>query len=156
MENLKIEELKKDLYIGELGEYWRDYDHGYISDIITEIADNHISTYYNDIWEQAKDNQEYIEEGLNEFGTPTDDNGNADLMRIFQQGIFLKNERDLYENLEDSLKNFMYDYIEKDLNIDEITEEQNDNLLDFDFEDNNKQLENLIEHINEILAESEE
>ena len=156
MEKLKIEELKKDLFIGDLGGNFRDYDNGYICDIITEIADNDVPIYCSDIWEQAKDNQEYIEEALSELGTPTDSQGNADLMRIFQQGIYLKNEREIYENLEDSLKYFMYDYIEKDLKINELTKEQNDNLLDWNFNDNNEQLENLIEHIDEILKESEE
>lgn len=156
MEKLKIEELKKDLFIGDLGGNFRDYDNGYICDIITEIADNAVPIYYSDIWEQAEDNQEYIEEALSKFGTPTDSQGNADLMRIFRQGIYLKNERNLYENLEDILKYYMYDYIEKELKIDEITENQNDNLLEWDFGDNNEQLENLTEHIEEILKESEE
>lgn len=155
MEKLKIEKLKKDLFIGDLGDNFRDYDNGYICDIITEIADNDVPIYYSDIWEQAKDSQEYIEEALNEFGTPTDIQGYADLMRIFQQGIYLKNEQEIYENLENSLKYFMYDYIEKDLKINELTEKQNDDLLDWDFNDNNEKLENLIEHIDEILKESE-
>lgn len=153
---MNLKELKNDLYIGDFGEYFRDYNEGYICDIITEIADNHIPIYYNDIWKKAPAYQNEIEEALQEFGTPTDRNGNADLMRIFQQGIYLFNERNIYENLEDSLKFFMYDYIEKDLNIKELTEEQNDNLLDWGFEDSNEELENLIEHINEILKESEE
>lgn len=156
MKKLKIEELKKDLYLGDYGEYFRDYDNGYICDIISEIADNEVPIYYSDIWEEAKENQEYIEEALLEFGTPTDNRGQADLMRIFQQGLYLKNEQNLYENLEESLKFFMYDYIEKDLNIKEITEEQNENLLDWNFEDNNEQIENLIEHIEEILKEESE
>lgn len=151
MEKLEIEELKKDLFIGDLGEYFRDYNNGYICDIIMEIADNKVPIYHNDIWEEAKNNQEYIEEALQEFGTPTDKTGNVDLMGIFQQGIYLKNERNLYENLEDILKYYMYDYIEKELKIDEITENQNDDLLDWDFSDNNEQLENLIEHIENIL-----
>ena len=45
----------------------------------------------------------------------------------------------------------MYDYVEKKLKIIELTEEQNDNLLDWDFWDYNEQLENLIEHIENIL-----
>lgn len=155
MENLKIEKLKKNLFIGELGKNFRDYSNGYICDIIAEIADNDVPIYYSDIWEQAKENQEYIEEALNEFGTPTDSQGHADLMRIFQQGIYLKNEQEIYENLENSLKFFMYDYIEKNLKINELTEKQNDDLLDWDFNDNNEKLENLIEHIDEILKESE-
>lgn len=156
MEKLKIEELKKDLFIGDLGEYFRDYNNGYICDIITEIADNKVPIYYNDIWEEAKNNQEYIEEALQEFGTPTDENGKVDLMRIFQQGLYYKNEQEIYNNLEDTLKFFMYDYIEKELNIKEITEEQNDDLSDWDFSDNNEQLENLIEHIENIFNKEEE
>ena len=156
MKNLKIEDLKNELFIGDLGEYLNDYNEGYIGDIITEIADNNVPIYYNDIWEEAKENQEYIEEALQEFGTPADIKGNTDLMRIFQQGIYLKNERDLYENLEDILKYYMYDYIEKILKLKEITEEQNDDLLDWDFSDNNEQLENLIEHIEDILNKEEE
>lgn len=151
MDKLKIEDLKKELYCGDFGECFRDYDNGYICDIITEIADNNIPIYNGDLWEKAKEYQYEIEEALREFGTPTDSNGNIDLMRIFQQGIYLFNERNLYENLEESLQFFMYDYIEKELKIQELTEEQNDNLLDWDFSDNNEKLENLIEHIENIL-----
>ena len=151
----KIEELKRDLFLGDLGKYFRDYDSGYICDIISEIADNNTPIYYNEIWEKVPDYQEDIEEALREFGTPTDSYGNVDLIRIFQQGFYYAYERNLYENLEDSLKFFMYDYIEKDLEIEEITEEQNDELLNWDFEDNNEQLENLIDHINETLKEEE-
>ena len=156
MENLKIKDLKNDLYLGDLGEYFVDYNNGYICDIITEIADNNTPIYYSDIWEMAKENQGYIEEALQEFGTSTDSNGNVDLIKTFQQGIYLKNERNLYENLEDILEYYMYDYIEKELNIEEITENQNDDLLDWDFSDNNEQLENLIEHIEKVINESED
>jgi len=153
---IKIEDLKNDLYLGDLGEYFRDYYNGYICDIITEIADNNIPIYDGDIWEEAKNNQDYIEEALSEFGTPTDNRGNADLTRIFQQGLYLKSERDLYENLEDILKYFMYDYIEEELKLNEITENQNDDLLNWDFSDNNEQLENFIEHIENILNKEKE
>lgn len=151
MEKLKIEDLKKDLYFGDFGDYFRDYNSGYIGDIITEIADNNIDIYNSDLMDWAKDNISYIEEALEEFGTPTNNRGQADFMRIIQQGQFLCNEQDIYSNLEDSLQFFMYDYIEKELKMQELTEEQNDNLLDWDFSDNNEQLENLIEHIENIL-----
>lgn len=145
MRKLKIEDLKKELYTGDLGEYFVDYDNGYICDIITEIADNNIDIYYYDLFEWAKNNFSYITEANEEMGTPTD------IIKQIQQGQYYANERNLYENLEESLQFFMYDYIEKYLNIKEITEEQNENLLDWDFSDNNEKLENLIDHINEIL-----
>lgn len=155
MKKLRIEELKNELYIGELGEFFVDYDNGYIGDIITEIADNKVDIYTSDLLEWAKGNYSDIEEALDEFGTPTDSNGKADFLKIIQQGQYYQNERDLYDNLEDTLKFYMYDYIEKELNIKEITEEQNDDLLDFDFSDNNEQLENLIEHIDEVMGTEE-
>ena len=151
MKKLKIEELKKELFAGDFGDCFRDYDNGYICDIITEIADSHVDIYNSDLLEWAKDNYSYIEEAIDEFGTATDSNGRADFIRCIMQGQFLAHEKDIYGNLEDSLKLFMYDYIEKELNILELTEKQNENLLDWDFSDNNEQLENLIEHINEVL-----
>lgn len=145
MKKIKIEDLKKDLFLGDFGEYFADYDSGYICDIITEIADNNVDIYYYDLFEWAKNNFSYINEANEELGTP------ADITKQIQQGQYYANERNLYENLDEILQFFMYDYIEKYLNIKEITEEQNENLLDWDFTDNNEMLENLIEHINEIL-----
>lgn len=157
METLRIEDLKKDLYLGDFGEYFNDYDNGYICDIITEIADNKVDIYNDDLLEWAKGNYSYIEEALDEFGTPTDSNGRADFIKIIQQGQYYANERNLYENLEDSLKFYMYDYIEKTLKVEKITEEQNDELLScFNFDDNNESLENLVEAINEIFTNEEE
>lgn len=144
---MKIEELKKDLYCGDFGDCLRDYDDGYICDIITEISDNKVDIYYYDLFEWAKNNFSYINEANEEMGAPND------IIKQIQQGQFLYNERNIFENLEDSLKMFMYDYIEKDLKILEITEKQNDDLLEWDFTDHNERLENLIEHINNILIE---
>lgn len=153
MELLKIEDLKKDLYLGDFGEYFVDYNNGYICDIISEIADNNVDIYNYDLIEWAKDNYNYIDDAVAEFGVDTQ---NFDFWGIIRQGQYLYNDNDLYENLEDSLKFYMYDYIEKTLNIKEITEEQNDNLLDFDFSDNNEELGNLIEHIDEVMETKEE
>lgn len=113
MKKLKIEDLKKELYCGDFGEYLEDYENGYICDIITEIAGNNIDVYNCDLMEWAKENTGYIEESLNEFGTPTNNRGQVDFMRIIQQGQYFYNEQNLYNNLEDSLKIFMYDYVEK-------------------------------------------
>lgn len=153
MEKLKIEELKNDLYLGELGDRFVDYNEGYICDIISEIADNNVPIYTNYIWKEASENSNYIEEALDEYGTPTDYHGKTDILRILTQGLYYKNECDLYDNLEDSLKFWAYNYIEYKLKIKEITEEQNDNLLDWDFSDHNKELENLIKHIDNIFEE---
>ena len=149
MENLKIEELKKELFTGDFGDCFWDYNDGYICDIITEIADNHIDIYNSDLLEWAAGNYSYIDEAMQEFGKPDD------FLQYIRQGQFLAYEQDLYNNLEDSLKNFMYTYIQDVLDVNEITEEQNDNLLDYDFSDNNDTLENLIYHIRETLNEED-
>lgn len=146
----KIEELKKDLFLGDLGEYFRDYDNGYICDIISKIADNKVDIYYSDLFEWAKYNFDIIQEANEEFGTPTD------ITKQIQQGQYLYNERDLYDNLEDIIKFYIYDYIEKDLKIEELTQEQVEEIEnEIDFTDNNEQLENIIEKVNEILKVEE-
>ena len=145
MKNLKIEELRKELNLGELGEYFIDYDNGYICDIITEIADNHIDIYTSDLFDWAKNYFSYIEEANTKLGTPTN------IEQQIQQGQFYYYQKNIYDNLEDIMLNYMYNYIENVLNIKEITENQNENLLDFDFNDNFEMLENLIDHINEVL-----
>lgn len=145
MKELKIEDLKKELYTGDLGEYFIDYDDGYICDIITEIADNSVDIYTQDLLDWVPDNYSYIEKANVEMGVP------KGFLNQIRQGQYYYYERNLYENLEDTLKNYMYNYIENILKVKEITEEQNENLLDWDFSDNNEKLENFIEHINEIL-----
>lgn len=145
MKELKIEDLRKELYTGDLGEYFIDYDDGYICDIITEIADNSVDIYTQDLLDWVPDNYSYIEEANIKMGVP------KGFLNQIQQGQCYYYERNLYENLEDTLKNYMYNYIENILKVKEITEEQNENLLDWDFSDNNEKLENLIDHINEVL-----
>ena len=153
MELLKIEDLKKELYTGDYGDCFCDYDDGCICDIIAKIADNHIDICNSDLLDWAKGNYSYIEESISEFGI---DSKNFNFFELIQQGQYLYNERNLYDNLEDSLKFFVYTYIKNVLKIEEITEEQNDDLLDFDFNDNNESLENLIEHIENIFQKTEE
>ena len=145
MKELKIEDLRKELNLGELGKYFVDYDNGYICDIITEISDNHVDIYTSDLFDWAKNYFCYIEEANTELGTP------KDILQQIQQGQFYYYEQNIYNNLEDIMLNYMYNYIENVLNIKEITEEQYDDLLDFDFNDNNEMLKNLIDHINEVL-----
>lgn len=155
MEKIKIEDLRNELYLGDYGEDFINYKEGYICDIITEIADNNVPIYNSEIWSQAVENSNYIEEALQEFGTPTDNNGQVDLIKIFQQGLYYKNEQDVYENLEEILKNWMYNYIEYDLKIKELTDQENENLLNYDFTDHNSTLEDLVEHIEESLKGEE-
>ena len=146
MKKFNIKNLMSELCTGDFGERFCDYDKGDIGDIISEIADSEVDIYYSDLLDWAKGNVNYIEEATAEFGHP------GSFFKELQQGQFYAYEQDLCKNLEDSLKLFMYNYIFYTLKIEEITEEQNDELLsNYDFTDNNNALEDLIEHINEIL-----
>lgn len=151
MEKLKIEDLKEGLNIGYFGDCFCNYNCGYISDIVSEIADNNIDVYYANLFAWATNNTTYIEEALQEFGEPRRKDNTIDFIKIIQGGQYYAYERELYDNLEDNLKFFMYDYIEKILKLDEITEEQNKQLLNWDFADNNEKLEHLIKHIKEAI-----
>ena len=147
---LKIEDLKKDLFIGEFGEDFINYSDGYICDIIMEIADNNVDIYTQDLLDWVPDNYSYIDEANQELGVPDD------FIKQIQQGQYYFYERNIYEHLEDILKYYMYDFIENNLDIKEITEEQNERLLDFDFNDDNELLENLLDHATKALEEEED
>lgn len=121
-ELLKIEELKNDLNLGDYGEDITNYNSGYISDIITEIADNNVDIYNNDLMEWAKGNTYYIDRAVDELGRPDT------IEDEIRQGQYIAYQEDLYNNLEDILKYWAYDYIENKYNITELTEEQNDEI----------------------------
>lgn len=146
MRKLKVNELKEqnEKYLN-LGVQITDFDNGYISDIISEIATNNVDIYTSDLLDWAKDGINYIEEAIAEFGTSND------FLGMIRQGQYLAFEQELNTDIETMLLYFMYDYIEK-MGIEEITEEQQDKLEnDFDFEDINEKLENLIEYIKDVF-----
>lgn len=151
---LKIEDLKNDLFLGELGEQITEYDNGYIGDIITEIADSNVDIYNDDLMEWAKGNTSYIEDAIREFGTPEDSNGHPDFMKLIMQGQYYMYEQDLYNNIEDILKYWAYDYIENKYNITELTEEQNDEIEFYNYTnvDRLEEIEGMIEGIFESEA----
>lgn len=153
MEKLKIEELKNDLFLGDLGEYLQDFDSGYLCDIMTEIADNNVDIYYSELFKWAADNYGYIEEAADEFGQPTNSRGKFDFIKLIQQGQYFAYEQELYENFKDIVLNRLYNYIVSNLGITEITEEQNDEILALNINDNDELLENLFEELDNIFNE---
>ena len=147
---MKIEELKKDLYLGDYGEEITNYSSGYVGDILTEIADNNVDLYNYDLFEWAKNNFSIIEEANEEMGI------NPDITKQIQQGQFYSYQRELYENLEDIMKYYVFNYIQKALGIEEITEKQLDELeFEIDFTDNNEELENINDKIENIFNNEE-
>jgi len=145
MEKFKIEELKKNLFLGDYGNQFSYYDNGYICDIITEIADNNVDIYTSDLLDWLKSNYEIVEEANDMLGTP------KDIIAQCQQGQYYQNERDLYENLIDIITFRIYEFIEKDLDIHELTKKQIDEISFLNLDDNNEQLENFFDEVKEIL-----
>lgn len=147
---MKIEELKKDLFLGDFGDQFEGYNSGYIGDIITEIADNNVDIYNSDLLDWLKNNYSIVEEANDMMGTP------SGIIEQCQQGQFYQYEHDLYENLVDIITNRIYQYIEEEFDIHELTDEQIDEISYLNLDDNNKRLEDLFNEVKEILEKEEE
>lgn len=81
----------------------------YISDLLTEIADNHIPVYDNEIWNEAQEIQEWVEETIEENRGLIKN----DLIQTFQYAIFRYNELGLYANLNTIIYNLALLYLDK-------------------------------------------
>lgn len=125
----------------------RDYNRGYICDIITEIADNNVDIYTYDLFEWAKCNYDLIEEANKEFGT------NEDILVQIRQGQYLAYERELYDNIEDLIELGILDNLEEE----EISDKVYERIQDIASEkDNNAQLEDYIDEIQQMIEEEKE
>lgn len=146
-----IKELREEqnLYLGDYGEYLVDYNSGYICDCINEISANNVNTYNDDLLKWCKYNSEYVKRAIDEFGL---DSRNFDFFELLRQGQYIQIEDELYSNLDDILTNWIINYIEYDLDIKELTDEQTEQVEDlFNKYDNNDELEYIIEQIKEIF-----
>ena len=153
MKTLKELREEQSLCLGDYGEYLVDYNSGYICECIGELADNNVSIYNYDLLEWVRNNSEYVEQAVAEFGI---DSRNFDFFRLLQQGQYMQIEEELYSNLDDILTNWIINYIEYDLDIKELTDEQAEQVEDlFNKYESNDELEYIIEKIKEIF-ESEE
>ena len=125
-----------------------DYSDGYICDVITEISDNHIDIYYYNLFEWCKTNFDYVNEWIAECGS------SGDIIKDIQGGQYKQISDELYENMEEMLLLFAYDYLftnEIILNDEQLEELEND----ISIMDNNNKLDEIIDLINEKL-ESED
>ena len=142
--------IKKDLYFGDLGDYFRDYNNGYIGDIITEIADNNI------------DNQDqgYVAIVFAENGVlpgKATIRIKADYTFRFIEGYeklklyFYNSSEDKYKPLGDSISlsndgfyefeiehNSRYVMTDKDIKVELLTNEETDNSINTNVTDNNE------------------
>lgn len=141
------EELKNNLQLTYCDRIC-DYSDGYICDVITEISDNNIDIYYYDLFEWCKTNFDYVNDWIAECGS------SGDIIKDIQGGQYKQISDELYENLEEMLLLFAYDYLftnEIILNDEQLEELESDIAI----MDNNNRLEEIIDLINETL-ESED
>lgn len=131
MINIKsIQELESELYLGDYGDCFCDYidTNEYISDIITEIADNHVSIYYSDILKFVSENpdslNEVVESGL------YDPSYDYNFYSHAQTAEFMIIEQDLEEHSMDSLKLAAYNYCEHNLFMKMVPDEFVDVIAD--------------------------
>lgn len=158
-----LEERKNDLKRGmnDLSvDFASDYDlqtSSYFCDLFCEYADSQVDIYNSDLFEWCKNNLEYVEEAVAEFGI---DEKNFDLMRLVQSGQFLYNERQLFEDEEKIVELMVVNYLLN--NEEEIEKEIDENELDEMFAeitsqfDSNDRCEDVVDVINKYIKEKED
>jgi hypothetical protein len=159
---MKLSEYIGTLETGEIGEYFADYDSGYICDVITEIADNQIGIYYQEQIDFAMENPEWVSEAFFQGIAPDAEyhfrkEGGDFYTYCAKVGVaawYEKNVSDLYKNMDENVRLSIFTALRRygieDLSDDQITEIE---MLSFD---NNDRLEDIIERALEIFAEEEE
>ena len=102
-----IEEYRDNINIDVTADYesYADYNSSnYISDSLMECADGSVDIYYCNLIEWCKDNWEFVEDAIEEYGDVARDGRRPDFIRTIQQGQFYCYERELYDNLDDIIK----------------------------------------------------
>lgn len=143
-----------DVVLDEFG----DYTNGYICDVVSEIADNHIPIYNEDVWKGASDISEYIERAIEEGLAPVESR-DVDLIRIFQSGYYVYYQEILYNNLDKLTFNYISNLVNDFLNT--LSEIKSINISDIEERieylsrdtDNNKRIDSLIDMANDIIEE---
>lgn len=130
------------------GEQILDYNDGYICDIFSSIVSNNIDIYSSDLFDWAKDNTWYIDESVREYGNC------GDIIKQIQMAQGYAYEQELYENQEDILKFYAYNYLkDNDINL---NENQIDDLdLFIEHLDNNNYLSDIDDYCKELSKEED-
>lgn len=104
---MKTLEYMSKLGLSDLCESFSDYDSGYISDVVAEIADSAISIYARDQIRFAADNLDWADEVIRGgfAPNPSDCRSHRDFCAaVGVTAWYMANESELYENLDDCLK----------------------------------------------------
>jgi hypothetical protein len=134
----------------------------YICDVIAEIADNYIPIYTDDIWKNAYDIKEYIEEAI-ASGIAGVEGNDIDLSRVFQAGYYQFYSQSLYENLDTMAFNIVVDgvnaglqhYDVSNLDIDAIEDKIETETHAYDNNDMMSDIHDIISNIHEKIQEGE-
>lgn len=150
-----IKELRGVYHTNTLADNFCDYSAPYnIADMISEIADSYTSVYHSDIFDFMKNNLEWVEEAIQEFGW---EGCESSLVKAGQLGEYLYNENQMYNHLESGLLNWaLEELIERfeddvpDSVLDSVVDEICENCNNYD------DLEEIIDMIERIIEEWEE
>ena len=130
------------------GDQITEYDEGYIGDVFSDIANSNIDIYTSDLFDWGKSNFDYINYATEEFGDP------HDIIKQIQQGQYYKEEQDLYDNQNNVLLYYAYNYL-KDNEI-QISEEDEEELEDYIKSlDNNDTIDSINEFCNNLSKEKD-
>ncbi|AIF72143.1 hypothetical protein LD11_gp267 [Bacillus phage Riley] len=133
----------------------------YVCDAIQEIADKFIPIYTHELWKNAYDMKEYIEEAMSQGLCETPRGEQPDLDKIFQAGyyqyytqVLYNNEAELYYNyiaviVNKWLEGLNHDQLEK-IDINELDERIEEERADID---NNSYMEDMEDIAKRIIAE---
>lgn len=131
-----------------------DYSNDYICDIVNELADSNVDIYNNDLLNWAKNNYNYIDEAIAEFGD------GVNFINDIQIGQYYYYSKEIYNNLKEYLRYYAYDYLLNTKGIEAIKDKDIDNIdNELDCIDNNNYLsdiELIIDNFVEYLEERKE
>lgn len=162
---LKVEEREFDL-LGDLDneediitEIY-EYSTGYVADVISEIADGAVPIYTSDLWKNAYDIQEHIEEAIAQ-GLVVVEGNDIDLTRIFSAGYYQYYTQSLYNNLDTLAFNMVAKLVNEKLNSLDEDIVSNLNIEDIEsaiedkteYFDNNNEMSTIEDLANEVIEE---
>lgn len=149
-------DLLDELDPGDYGEYLNDYRDSniYICDVISEIADNHTSIYYSDILDFIRQNPEALAEVVDEGLYVVQPGITYSLYAHAQAAECMLIQRDIYENLADSVMMAAVNFIRYDLDMEEIPAELADMLRGWARDtDNSDCMDDIPDKIREYFTE---
>lgn len=122
----------------------------YISDAISEVADQSVEIYNSSLWKSAPDFKEYIEEAFEE-GLIDPSAKDFTLERAFMAGQYLYYQQQLYDNLDTIIFNYAATYYNNHETEKELTAEQLEEALAGI--DHNDRFDAIEDAVNELLEQ---